>query len=125
VAQTTWHLYVLRTKDGHLYTGITTDVERRLAEHGGEERKDGQGDKKPRGAKALRGRGPLSLVYSASIGDKGLALRAEHHLKRLARAEKEDLLGSRPTPEDLLDRLLPAEVPQDEREPQESESSNS
>ena len=84
VATTTaWFVYVLRCKDGTLYTGIATDVERRLAEH------RGPGG---RGAKYLRGRQPLELVMSRSVGAREIALRVEHRIKRLARAEKEALL---------------------------------
>ncbi len=84
VATTTaWFVYVLRCKDGTLYTGIATDVERRLAEH------RGPGG---RGAKYLRGRQPLELVMSRSVGARKIALRVEHRIKRLARAEKEALL---------------------------------
>ena len=84
VATTTaWFVYVLRCKDGTLYTGIATDVERRLAEH------RGPGN---RGAKYLRGRQPLELLMSRVVGAREIALRVEHRIKRLARAEKETLL---------------------------------
>ena len=56
-AATLWWLYLVRTADGSLYTGISTDVQRRFAEH---ENKD----KKNKGAKALRGKAPLRLVLS-------------------------------------------------------------
>lgn len=82
-ATVAWFVYVLRCKDGTLYTGIATDVERRLAEH------RGPGG---RGAKYLRGRQPLELVMSRSVGAREIALRVEHRIKRLARAEKEALL---------------------------------
>lgn len=77
----TWSVYLLRCKDGSLYTGIATDVSRRLAEHA-------EGEK---GAKYLRGRGPLELVFHQEIGDRGLALKVEHRVKRLPKADKEDL----------------------------------
>jgi len=78
---TTWSVYLLRCADGSLYTGIATDVSRRLAEHA-------EGD---RGAKYLRGRGPLELVFHQKIGDRSLALRVEHRVKQFPKAYKEDL----------------------------------
>lgn len=75
-------LYVLRCGDGRLYTGISTDVDRRLKEHS-----DGR-----RGAKALRGRGRLELVVEVAVGERSAALRAEHHVKRLPKRDKERLL---------------------------------
>jgi putative endonuclease len=75
-----WFVYVLRCGDGSLYTGITTDVPRRLAEHasGG-----------PKAAKYLRGRGPLELVFSAAVGGKSTALAMERWVKGLAKPRKE------------------------------------
>lgn len=77
---TTWSIYLLRCADGSLYTGIATDVSRRLTEHAESEK----------GAKYLRGRGPLELVFRQEIGDRGLALKVEHRIKRLPKADKED-----------------------------------
>lgn len=84
-AEERWSLYVVRRADGALYTGIATDVERRLAEHAG----DGG-----RGAKALRGRGPLTLELAAEVGDRATAQRLEARVKRLAKARKEALLAA-------------------------------
>lgn len=76
-----WHLYLIRCRDGSLYTGITTDVDRRLTDH-----------RRNRGARRLRGRGPLQLVFSRAVGDHGTALRLEHRVKRLSREAKERLI---------------------------------
>lgn len=76
----TWSVYLVRCADETLYTGITIDVERRLAEH-----------EAGRGAKYLRGRGPLALALRATVGEREVALRVEHRLKRLSRGEKEAL----------------------------------
>jgi len=100
--RTAWHLYVVRTRIGHLYTGIATDVDRRFKEH---EASDG------RGAKALRGRGPLDLVYRVKIGDRGLALRLEHQLKRRSRAEKEAIVANAPSKRTLVRKLAPPQAP--------------
>ena len=79
-----WHVYIVRCRDGSLYTGIATDVRRRIAEHA---RRYG------RGAKYLRGRGPLRLVFARVIGTRGLALRIESRIKKLPKARKEALIG--------------------------------
>jgi len=89
-----WHLYVLRTRAGSLYTGIATDVERRLAEH-----------LRGAGAKSLRARGPLTLVYRAPLATRGLALRAESALKKLPKAAKEALVAAQPDAAALCARL--------------------
>ena len=78
-----WHLYLVRCHDGSLYTGITTDVARRFAEH------QGNGDT---GAKYLRGRGPLVLVFQKKLGGRSLALGVESKVKKLSKAKKEELI---------------------------------
>ena len=79
--ESTWKLYILRCGDGSLYTGITTDVQKRLATH-----------RSGKGAKYTRGRGPLELVYSEECGSHSDALRRELEIKRLPREEKETLI---------------------------------
>ena len=76
-----WYLYMLRCGDGTLYTGITTDVERRLEAH-----------RAGKGAKYTRGRGPLTLVYSEECGTHSDALKREAAVKALTREEKQRLL---------------------------------
>ncbi len=78
-----WHLYLIRCYDGSLYTGITTDVARRFAEH------QGNGNA---GAKYLRGRGPLVLVFQKKLGSRSLALGVESRVKKLSKARKEELV---------------------------------
>ncbi len=80
-----WYVYIIRTRSGTLYTGTTTDVERRFAEHG-------QGG--CRGAKYLRSRGPLELVYQVKIGDRALAAKVEWRIKRLSRQNKEEIVSA-------------------------------
>lgn len=89
-----WHLYLLRTRQGALYTGITTDVARRVAQHA-----DG------RGAKALRAKGPLALAYQVALGARGLALRVEHALKRREKRAKEHIVAAQPDAPALLTLL--------------------
>ena len=76
-----WSIYLLRCGDGSFYTGIATDVSRRIGEH----------EQGKRGAKYLRGRGPLELVYQRSVGDRSVASRIEYRLKQLPKIEKENL----------------------------------
>lgn len=82
-----YSLYIVRCNDGSLYTGIATDVERRIREH----------ESGARGAKYLRGKGPLNLEYSAALGDRGTAQQFEHRVKRLERERKEALIAGRCT----------------------------
>ena len=89
-----WHVYLVRTRQGTLYTGIAIDVSRRLSEHAGE-----------RGAKYLRSRGPLKLAYQATIGTRSLALRVERCMKQLSREQKEKIIETTPDGEELV-RLL-------------------
>jgi len=74
-------VYVLRCGDGTLYTGYTTDVERRVREH---ERGDG--------AKYTRGRGPFDLVHVESFESRSAAMSREYELQQCSRAEKERLV---------------------------------
>jgi len=76
-----WYLYILRCGDGTLYTGITTDVEKRLEVH-----------RSGKGAKYTRGRAPLELVYRENCGSHSDALKRELAVKSLTRQEKELLI---------------------------------
>jgi len=91
-----WHVYIVRTRDGSLYAGVTTDVERRLDEH-----RAARG----RGARYLRGRAPLEIVYRRRLGERGLALRVEWRLKRRSRADKQAIVSDRPSRRALLRSL--------------------
>jgi putative endonuclease len=81
--QETWYLYIIRTLNGSLYTGITTNVIRRFNEH------SAQG---PKCAKSLRGKGPLTLELQQWVGDKTKALKLECKIKKLSKSEKEFLI---------------------------------
>ena len=85
VQASTWYLYLIRCANGHLYTGITTDVARRFNEHQ---------SSSPKAAKYLRGKGPLTLVYTQSLSDKSAAAKAEYQLKQLPRNVKLALVAS-------------------------------
>jgi putative endonuclease len=74
-----WCVYLLRCADGTLYTGITTDVARRVAEHNG----DGAS-----GARYTRSRRPVELVYVETAANRSAAARREAEIKRLDRSGK-------------------------------------
>ena len=76
-----WYLYMLRCGDGSLYTGITTDVEKRLEAH-----------RAGKGAKYTRGRLPLELAHQEECGSHSDALKREAAIKKLSRKQKEMLL---------------------------------
>lgn len=76
-----WYLYILRCRDGSLYTGITTDVQKRLEVH-----------RSGKGAKYTRGRGPLELVYSEKCGSHSEALKRELQIKGMTKEEKQQLV---------------------------------
>ena len=79
--KTVWYLYILRCGDNSLYTGITTDVEKRFAVHCSR-----------RGAKYTRGRGPLKLVYREAVGSYSEALKRERSVKSMKRNQKEKMI---------------------------------
>ena len=92
-----WSVYLIRAAGGVIYTGITTDVDRRLDEHYA-----------GRGAKYLRGRGPLAVVYRRKLGSRSLALSVERRLKRMTKAQKEAIVRVAPSCRRLLRTLEPA-----------------
>jgi putative endonuclease len=94
-----WTLYMIRCNDGSLYTGITTDVARRLQEH---RDSDGLG----KGAKFLRGKSPLTLVYTAAAANRSEASRLEYTVKQLTKAEKEALVNRQLTLQEVQSRNL-------------------
>jgi len=79
----TWSLYIIRCNNKSLYTGITTDVDRRFQEHQ---------SNSPPGAKYLRGKGPLELVFHTEVGSRSKASIAEAEVKKRSKVEKEGLI---------------------------------
>ncbi len=77
-----YFVYIVQCSDDTLYTGITTNLSRRVAEHNG-------GDK---GAKYTKMRQPVKLVYSAIFSDRSSASKEEFRIKKLTRKEKELLI---------------------------------
>lgn len=79
-----WVVYIIRCSDGSLYTGITTDLERRFEEH-----------RRGKGAKYFRGREPVEIVYREGLSSRAEASRREARIKSLGREEKLLLIQSR------------------------------
>ena len=77
-----WFVYILRCRDGSLYTGYTDDVERRLSVH-----------RSGKGAKYTRSRLPVELAYWEELPDKSAALKWEAAIKKLSRQQKLQLIG--------------------------------
>jgi len=82
---TNWFVYILACNDNSLYTGITTDLERRLQEHN-------EGNK---GSKYTRARRPVKLVYSEPASDRSTASQREIQLKSLSSEKKRALIKGR------------------------------
>ncbi len=80
----TWYVYFVRCRNHSLYCGITTDVERRFAQH-----------QAGKGAKALKGKGPLSLAWFQPVdGGRSAASKLELKIKKLPKATKERIVSS-------------------------------
>ncbi|NOH81060.1 GIY-YIG nuclease family protein [Vibrio sp. RE86] len=95
-AHSEWYVYLIRMRNNALYCGITTDVERRFSEHSC-----------GKGAKALKGKGPLSLAWFGSAGSsRSSASKIEYHLKRLDKKQKEKLVLGHYQLSDLVDKQL-------------------
>ncbi|EAZ99234.1 GIY-YIG nuclease family protein [Marinobacter sp. ELB17] len=85
-----WSVYLVRTAAGALYTGVSNDVERRFKEH--------QGGAK--GARSLRGKGPLVLAFQSCVGGRGQAMQLEWKIKRWPKNRKEALCNGQLTLDD-------------------------
>lgn len=94
--RTTWYLYILDCDGRYFYTGITTDVDRRLRQH--------RSGRTP-GARATRGFQRIEPVYTVAFDTRSRAQRAEYRLKRLLREEKGRIVKDQPTAAQLLRRL--------------------
>lgn len=80
---TSYYVYIVRCKDGTLYTGSTNNLEKRLAAHNAGE-----------GAKYTRGRQPVTLIYAEELPSWGTALRRERAIKQLSRERKLSLIAN-------------------------------
>lgn len=77
-----WWVYMVSSASGKLYTGISTDVDRRFAEH-----RDGK-----RGARFFRMDAPTAVVYREAVADRSEALRREAQIKKMTRKAKQALI---------------------------------
>ena len=84
--QIEWWVYLVSCSDGSLYTGITTNVERRISEH----------NTSKKGAKYTRNKRPVRLVYSEVQSDRSTASKREYFIKKLSRDEKLKLIKKEP-----------------------------
>lgn len=73
-----WYVYIIQTDKGHLYTGITTDLERRFKEHASSKK----------GAKYFRSAIPLEIVFKKKFANRSLASSFEARVKQLTRDQK-------------------------------------
>lgn len=89
-----WCVYIVRCADGSLYTGIATDVERRMVEHNHDD---------ALAAKYTRVRRPVVLVYRESCANRAEAARREYSIKRLTRRKKLSLIAGVASPSGPLD----------------------
>ena len=80
---TGWSVYIIRCDDGSLYTGVSTDVERRFREHRDQ----------ARGARYFNGRRPLEVVYREDGHSRSTAAQREAVIKKLSREQKLLLIG--------------------------------
>ena len=78
-------VYIVACADGTFYTGIATDVARRLREHNGD---------KPNGARYTSTRRPVRLVYQAAFANRADASKEEYRIKQLSRADKDRLIAT-------------------------------
>ncbi|WP_419176544.1 GIY-YIG nuclease family protein [Desulfosediminicola sp.] len=82
-----WFVYILKCSDDSLYTGVTTDLERRTKEH----------NSPSGGARYTRSRRPVELVYSERCNNRSMACSREYRIKQLTRAQKQLLIAQPPT----------------------------
>lgn len=81
MSQINWFVYIIRAADNSLYTGVTTDVNRRYQQH-----------RTGKGAKYLKGRSPIKLVFEQKIGTRSQAQRIEHWIKQQTKQIKESIV---------------------------------
>lgn len=83
--QSGWFVYIIQSEKGHLYTGITTDVDRRFKEHS---------DSTKKGAKYFRGKVPVEVVFQKTFKDRSSASKYECLVKKMTRGNKLKLILS-------------------------------
>ncbi len=81
IAEQSWSVYLIRNNRDALYCGVTNDVQRRFKQH-----------QTGKGAKALKGKGPLTLEWSSCFESKSVAMKAEYFIKQLTKTKKQQLV---------------------------------
>ncbi|MDK9782643.1 MULTISPECIES: GIY-YIG nuclease family protein [Vibrio] len=94
-AEQNWSVYLIRNNRNALYCGVTNNVERRFKQH-----------ESGKGAKALKGKGPLTLEWSCSFENKSMAMKAEYFIKQLTKTKKELLVQKSADIQVCEDQLL-------------------
>jgi putative endonuclease len=86
-----WYLYIVECRDGTFYTGITTDIKKRIDAHNS-----------GRGAKYTRGRGPVKLMHLRRYMDRSAASKAEYKIKKLKRGKKIRIINEFALPGEIV-----------------------
>tara|TARA_Y100000385_G_C13013463_1_gene602762 strand:- start:852 stop:1280 length:429 start_codon:yes stop_codon:yes gene_type:complete len=86
-----WYLYIVECRDGTFYTGITTDIKKRIDAHNS-----------GRGAKYTRGRGPVKLMHIRRYADRSAASKAEYKIKKLKRGRKLRMINEFALPGEIV-----------------------
>lgn len=86
-----WYLYIVECRDGTFYTGITTDIKKRIDAHNS-----------GRGAKYTRGRGPVKLMHLRRYVDRSAASKAEYKIKKLKRGKKIRIINEFALPGEIV-----------------------
>ncbi|UPR54485.1 GIY-YIG nuclease family protein [Vibrio cyclitrophicus] len=94
-----WVVYLIRNRHNALYCGVTNNLERRFEQH-----------QTGKGAKALKGKGPLKLVWSFGVSSKSEALKTEYAIKQLPKSRKEKLVSLKLIVEWQKDKIQYIEV---------------
>ncbi len=89
--QESWWVYLIRNRNNALYCGVTNDLKRRFNMH-----------QSGKGAKALRGKGPLTLEWSQELSDKSSAMKLEYRIKQLSKRQKEQIVALARLPSKLI-----------------------
>lgn len=83
--ESSWFVYIIENEKGHLYTGITTDIERRFNEHASSKK----------GAKFFNSGAPVRVLFKKKFANRSLASKCEAHIKKLSRNQKFEVISTK------------------------------
>lgn len=106
-ASAEWYVYMIRSGDGYLYAGVTTDVERRISEHKSSAKSSSKTFVKSKGAKYFRGKSNLSIVFQHQVASRSMAQKLEYRIKQLTKHKKEALAAGRYSVSELMAEIDP------------------